>query len=111
MSDTTQSFSVPSSDLVPELESSADYARMTAALSYLSENWSEHPDLAEVSNAAGLSPHHFQRVFTRWVRPGGTVKGDSTIIAHTHLTLAWQACSSSPHLSCGTFLLKRTLMA
>ncbi|MCP2679616.1 bifunctional helix-turn-helix domain-containing protein/methylated-DNA--[protein]-cysteine S-methyltransferase [Maricaulaceae bacterium NA33B04] len=66
MSDTTQSFSVPSSDLVPELESSADYARMTAALSYLSENWSEHPDLAEVSNAAGLSPHHFQRVFTRW---------------------------------------------
>lgn len=39
---------------------------MSAALSYLSEHWSEQPDLSAVADAAGLSPHHFQRVFTRW---------------------------------------------
>jgi AraC family transcriptional regulator of adaptative response/methylated-DNA-[protein]-cysteine methyltransferase len=39
---------------------------MTDALAFLSEHWSEQPDLAAAADAAGLSPHHFQRVFTRW---------------------------------------------
>jgi len=47
-------------------ETSRDYARMSDALDFLSENWSEQPDLAAAADAAGLSPHHFQRVFTRW---------------------------------------------
>ncbi len=62
----TNILSAPTSDLDPELASSRDYSRMTDALSYLSENWSDQPDLNAVSQAAGLSPHHFQRVFTRW---------------------------------------------
>lgn len=59
----TQNFTQP-----PELmvQRAADYPRVTAALSYLSENWRDQPDLAEVARAADLSPHHFQKVFTRW---------------------------------------------
>ena len=47
-------------------ERARDYPRMTAALDYLSEHWSEQPDLDAVARAAGLSPYHFQRVFKRW---------------------------------------------
>ena len=47
-------------------ERARDYPRMTAALDYLSEYWSEQPDLDAVARAAGLSPYHFQRVFKRW---------------------------------------------
>ncbi|MEQ8403814.1 MAG: bifunctional helix-turn-helix domain-containing protein/methylated-DNA--[protein]-cysteine S-methyltransferase [Oceanicaulis sp.] len=49
-----------------DLESRTDYARMGAAIHWLSEHWRDHPDLAEAAHAAGLSPHHFQRLFTRW---------------------------------------------
>jgi AraC family transcriptional regulator of adaptative response/methylated-DNA-[protein]-cysteine methyltransferase len=44
-----------------------DYPRVVAALDYLSEHWREQPDLDAAARAAGLSAHHFQRVFTRWV--------------------------------------------
>ena len=44
-----------------------DYPRITAALDYLTEHWREQPDLDAAARAAGLSPHHFQRVFSRWV--------------------------------------------
>ncbi len=47
-------------------DTSQDYARVTAALDYLSENWSDQPDLTAAADVAHLSPHHFQRVFTRW---------------------------------------------
>jgi len=46
---------------------SRDYPRVTAALNYLGESWRDHPDLDAAARAAGLSPHHFQRIFTRWV--------------------------------------------
>jgi AraC family transcriptional regulator, regulatory protein of adaptative response / methylated-DNA-[protein]-cysteine methyltransferase len=47
-------------------EQSADYHRMAGALSWLAANWRERPSLDEAAQASGLSPHHFQRVFTRW---------------------------------------------
>lgn len=47
--------------------SSRDYRRIASALAYLGEHWRDHPDLDAAARAAGLSPHHFQRVFTRWV--------------------------------------------
>ncbi|WP_300542697.1 methylated-DNA--[protein]-cysteine S-methyltransferase [Maricaulis sp.] len=47
--------------------SSRDYRRIASALAFLGENWRDHPDLEAAARAAGLSPHHFQRVFTRWV--------------------------------------------
>ncbi|MEO1039120.1 MAG: methylated-DNA--[protein]-cysteine S-methyltransferase [Pseudomonadota bacterium] len=42
------------------------YPRITAALDHLQAHWRDQPDLNELAAAAGLSPAHFQRVFTRW---------------------------------------------
>lgn len=39
---------------------------MADALAYLGEYWQEHPDYKSAAKAAGLSPHHFHKVFTRW---------------------------------------------
>jgi AraC family transcriptional regulator of adaptative response/methylated-DNA-[protein]-cysteine methyltransferase len=36
-------------------------------LDWLGENWQEQPSLEEVARVAGLGPHHFQRLFTRYV--------------------------------------------
>lgn len=57
------------SSISPSLiaQRASDYPRVTAALDYLSEHWRDQPDLDAAARAAGLSPHHFQRVFTRWV--------------------------------------------
>lgn len=48
-------------------EQARDYARMAEALTWLAERWRERPSLDEAAAAAGLSPFHFQRLFTRWV--------------------------------------------
>lgn len=48
-------------------EASRDYPRITEVLRYIGENWRDHPDLDALAGQAGLSPHHFQRVFQRWV--------------------------------------------
>ena len=42
------------------------YDRMAKALDWLGETWADWPDLEAAAAAAGLSPHHFQREFTRW---------------------------------------------
>jgi len=55
-----------SPDPTPFTERSADYERIAAALEWLAVRWRERPGLDEAAAAAGLSPHHFQRVFTRW---------------------------------------------
>ena len=56
----------PSQDLARLTERSADYHRMAVALDWLAERWQERPSLDEAAEAVGLSPFHFQRVFTRW---------------------------------------------
>ncbi|MEO0623567.1 MAG: bifunctional helix-turn-helix domain-containing protein/methylated-DNA--[protein]-cysteine S-methyltransferase [Pseudomonadota bacterium] len=43
------------------------YELMAAALAYLEEHRARQPGLEEVAAAIGLSPAHFQRVFSRWV--------------------------------------------
>ena len=43
-----------------------DYARIEAAILYLEEHFRDQPELGEVAREAGLSPHHFQRLFRRW---------------------------------------------
>lgn len=45
----------------------SDYARIEKALTYLADRVEEQPDLDQVASAIGLSPFHFQRLFTRWV--------------------------------------------
>jgi AraC family transcriptional regulator of adaptative response/methylated-DNA-[protein]-cysteine methyltransferase len=54
-------------DPLDELQQrSADYVRMKTALAWLAERWREKPSLEQTATAVGLSPTHFQRVFTRW---------------------------------------------
>ena len=45
---------------------SQDFARMQAALDWLARRWRDRPTLEQAAEAVDLSPHHFQRVFTRW---------------------------------------------
>jgi AraC family transcriptional regulator, regulatory protein of adaptative response / methylated-DNA-[protein]-cysteine methyltransferase len=49
-----------------ETETASDYALVKRTLGFISENWREQPSLDVISEQAGLSPHHLQRVFTRW---------------------------------------------
>jgi AraC family transcriptional regulator, regulatory protein of adaptative response / methylated-DNA-[protein]-cysteine methyltransferase len=43
-----------------------DYARIARVIGFLRENTAAQPDLAAAARQAGLSAHHFQRLFTRW---------------------------------------------
>jgi AraC family transcriptional regulator of adaptative response/methylated-DNA-[protein]-cysteine methyltransferase len=43
-----------------------DYARVKAAIGYLTLNHRAQPGLDEVASHVGLSPAHFQRLFKRW---------------------------------------------
>jgi AraC family transcriptional regulator of adaptative response/methylated-DNA-[protein]-cysteine methyltransferase len=44
-----------------------DYQRMEAALKWLAGNFDAQPPLQTIAARAGLTPHHFQRTFSRWV--------------------------------------------
>ncbi|MDH5666118.1 MAG: methylated-DNA--[protein]-cysteine S-methyltransferase [Rhodospirillaceae bacterium] len=43
------------------------YERVAKAIRFIRENRLEQPELSDVARAVGLSPHHFQRIFTNWV--------------------------------------------
>ncbi|HHK74656.1 MAG TPA: methylated-DNA--[protein]-cysteine S-methyltransferase [Rhizobiales bacterium] len=47
-------------------DSARDYARISRAIAYLVERRKDQPSLNEVARHMGLSPSHFQRLFTRW---------------------------------------------
>ncbi|HZZ36803.1 MAG TPA: bifunctional helix-turn-helix domain-containing protein/methylated-DNA--[protein]-cysteine S-methyltransferase [Caulobacteraceae bacterium] len=69
------------SNTLADLEGrSADYERMAVALDWLAERWRDRPSLDEAAAAVGLSPFHFQRVFTRWA--GVSPKTFMAAIAH-----------------------------
>ncbi len=61
-------------------EQAADYHRMAQALTWLSERWQDRPSLEQAAAAVGLSPFHFQRIFTRWA--GVSPKTFMAAIAH-----------------------------
>lgn len=44
----------------------SDYARIASALDYVAAHRREQPELANIAFEVGLSPYHFQRLFTRW---------------------------------------------
>lgn len=60
------SMTPPSADIVSLETRARDYDRMEKALKWLADRWQDHPSLDEAAEAAGLSPFHFQRIFTRW---------------------------------------------
>src|ERR1700760_2178262 len=68
------------SDLQRLEEQSRDYDRMAKALDWLAERWRERPSLDEAAAVVGLSPFHFQRIFTRWA--GVSPKTFLAAIAH-----------------------------
>ncbi len=43
-----------------------DYLMMARALSFLGERWQDQPDYKCAAKQAGMSPHHFHKIFTRW---------------------------------------------
>ena len=48
-------------------EDTAQWRRMGRAIRYLTEHYLDQPRLDDAASAAGLSPYHFQREFTRYV--------------------------------------------
>jgi AraC family transcriptional regulator, regulatory protein of adaptative response / methylated-DNA-[protein]-cysteine methyltransferase len=61
-------------------EQARDYQRMAKALDWLAAHWRERPSLDEAAEVVGLSPFHFQRIFTRWA--GVSPKTFVAAIAH-----------------------------
>ncbi len=53
--------------LSPEKTNARDYALIGRVLGWLGENWQDQPSLDEAARVAGLGPHHFQRLFKRYV--------------------------------------------
>jgi AraC family transcriptional regulator of adaptative response/methylated-DNA-[protein]-cysteine methyltransferase len=47
-------------------ETDKDYRRIARAIRYLAEHYGEQPSLDDAAAAVGLSPFHFQRLFTRY---------------------------------------------
>ena len=43
-----------------------DYEAVRRAISFLSEHWTDQPDLDDLARHMGLSPAHCQKVFKRW---------------------------------------------
>lgn len=43
-----------------------DYETIRKTLEYITHCWRDQPPLEEIAEAAGLSPAHLQRVFSRW---------------------------------------------
>jgi AraC family transcriptional regulator of adaptative response/methylated-DNA-[protein]-cysteine methyltransferase len=43
-----------------------DYAYIRKTIEYLTATWRDQPSLEDIAGHAGLSPTHFQKLFTRW---------------------------------------------
>jgi AraC-like DNA-binding protein len=65
---------------------------MAKALAWLAERWQERPSLDEAAQAVGLSPFHFQRVFSRWA--GVSPKTFVAAIAHAEARKSLEAGAS-----------------
>ncbi len=48
-------------------ENDANRRKMGRAIRYLGANYLDQPTLEDAASAVGLSPFHFQRLFTRYV--------------------------------------------
>ena len=81
-------------------ENGTDYRRVARAIAFLSAHYADQPRLEDAADAAGLSPFHFQRTFTRYV-------GISPKAFVGHLTLA----HAKAELSAGASVLGAALEA
>ncbi len=75
------------SDIDARLAQSArDSQLMSEALEFLGDSWRERPSYAEIAERAGLSPHHFHRIFVRWT--GASPKRIVDAYAHSEARAA-----------------------
>ena len=51
---------------ITPLSAQRDYGRIENAIRFIEAHYHDQPSLDEVAAAIHLSPHHFQRLFTRW---------------------------------------------
>lgn len=58
---------MPMSKTITPDESGSDYRRVGRAIRFLAEHYIDQPSLDDAAGVAGLSPFHFQRVFSRYV--------------------------------------------
>lgn len=49
------------------MDETINYYRIEKAISYLSDNFKEQPDLDEIADKVHVSPFHFQKIFLDWV--------------------------------------------
>jgi len=86
-------------------EQHEDYRRVERALVYLEAHRSSQPTLDDVADHVGLSPFHFQRLFSRWVGISPkrflqflTIEHARQCLAETHSVLdaTFEAGLSSP---------------
>ncbi|MEI9996123.1 MAG: methylated-DNA--[protein]-cysteine S-methyltransferase [Rhizomicrobium sp.] len=57
----------PMSNVISFDETDANWRRMGRAIRFLSANYLSQPTLEDAADAVGLSPFHFQRLFSRYV--------------------------------------------
>lgn len=69
-----------------------DYDRIARVIQYLDEHRLEQPTLSELAEHAGLSQHHFHRLFARWA--GITPKAFLQCLTVSHARKALRAGSS-----------------
>ncbi|MCY4231634.1 MAG: methylated-DNA--[protein]-cysteine S-methyltransferase [Alphaproteobacteria bacterium] len=81
------------------------YSRIEAALAAIAQNQAAQPGLEEMAAATGMSPHHFQRTFRRWVGISPTKflqyltldRAKACLAAHASVMEAsWEAGLSGP---------------
>ena len=69
-------------------EDTAEARRMARAIAFLTERYLDQPRLEEAAEAVGLSPYHFQRVFTRYVGVSPKAFVGHLTLAHAKVELA-----------------------
>lgn len=64
-----------------------DFERIALAINYIRTHFKDQPSLDEIAASINLSPHHFQRLFTRWagVSPKKFLQYTTIEYAKTHL--------------------------
>jgi AraC family transcriptional regulator of adaptative response/methylated-DNA-[protein]-cysteine methyltransferase len=53
--------------IAEDLEAGPHYRQMARAIRFLADHYLDQPSLEDAASASGLSPFHFQRLFTRYV--------------------------------------------
>ncbi len=82
-------------------ENDTNWRRIARAIRFLSAHYQEQPTLDDAASAAGLSPHHFQRVFTRYVGVSAKAFVGHLTLEHAKAELAGGASVLGASLDAG----------